>query len=483
MKGYTVEDLAAWDQRIQEWIARFHLQCYPQEFELIDYEEMLNIQAYSGMPAYYPHWSFGKAYERTRTQYQHGVTGLPYEMVINCSPCLAYLMRDNGLALQILTMAHVYGHNDFFRSNKMFQHTEPENVFSRFKTNAGFVRRLQADPSIGPLRVEEILDAAHALMFNCRRYPGVRRLRREEQQERLLERSRPPEDEFAGIHPREEVRPPDLDRVPLEPEEDLLLFIRDHAPGLKEWERHMLTIVHETASYFVPQIETKIMNEGWASLIHYLVLSRLDLPPELAIDFIRLHNGVVRPHVGGINPYHLGFRIYLAVYERAAGPRSDEHDWGKGIDPDSDAWQRLLIARESARDSSFLRQYLDEELIRDLGLFEHQRKVEGQRKLRVVSEVADEEGWRKIRDTLARQVGMGAIPVIKVVEMSPKKGMLLVLNHEHDGRDLDLGYAEKTLQYVQSLWRHPVELHTKVQDKPLALRCESDGVVKRSDQS
>ena len=30
--------------------------------------------------------------------YDHGVEGLPYEMVINSNPCLAYLMRDNSCA-------------------------------------------------------------------------------------------------------------------------------------------------------------------------------------------------------------------------------------------------------------------------------------------------------------------------------------------------------------------------------------------------
>ena len=55
--------------------------------------------------------------------------------------------------------------------------------------------------------------------------------------------------------------------MPLSPEEDLLLFIRDHNPYLSEWEKDLLTIVHEREQYFIPQIETKIMNEGWASLL------------------------------------------------------------------------------------------------------------------------------------------------------------------------------------------------------------------------
>lgn len=78
---------------------------------------MLGYIAYSGMPAHYPHWSYGKAYEKLQTLYEHGMSGLPYEMVINSNPALAYLVRENSLCLQTLTIAHVYGHNDFFKNN------------------------------------------------------------------------------------------------------------------------------------------------------------------------------------------------------------------------------------------------------------------------------------------------------------------------------------------------------------------------------
>ncbi len=99
----------------------FGLDCYPQEFELCDHTGMLGYMAYSGMPSHYPHWSYGKSYEKLKTLYDHGVSGLPYEMVINSNPAIAYLMRDNSLLLQILTIAHVYGHNDFFKNNFTFK--------------------------------------------------------------------------------------------------------------------------------------------------------------------------------------------------------------------------------------------------------------------------------------------------------------------------------------------------------------------------
>ena len=117
---FDVNELQRWDERIRELVERFGLKCYPQEFEVCDHNEMLGYMAFSGMPSRYAHWSFGKSYERQKTLYDYGVSGLPYEMVINSNPCLAYLMRDNSLLLQVLTMAHVYGHNDFFANNFTF---------------------------------------------------------------------------------------------------------------------------------------------------------------------------------------------------------------------------------------------------------------------------------------------------------------------------------------------------------------------------
>src|SRR5512147_188280 len=154
MASWTIADLEYWDARIREKVEEFGLSCYPQEFELCDHTQMLGLMAYSGMPARYPHWSWGKSFERQKTLYDHGVAGLPYEMVINSDPCLAYLMRQNSLALQILTIAHVYGHNDFFKHNFTFASTRAEYTISTFKAHATRVRRYMEDPSIGSDRVE-----------------------------------------------------------------------------------------------------------------------------------------------------------------------------------------------------------------------------------------------------------------------------------------------------------------------------------------
>src|SRR5262249_44533926 len=252
-------DLEYWDGRIREKAREFGLDCYPQEFEVCDHNQMLGYMAYSGMPSHYPHWSYGKSYEKLKTLYDYGVSGIPYEMVINSNPALAYLMRDNSLCLQILTIAHVYGHNDFFKKNFTFKSTRAEFTIGTFKAHADRVRRSAAPRSIGLDKVEPFLAAAHSLSLEGGRNLAVKKLTEEEERERLVAVATPRPDPFQRIHRRQEAVEPDLRHVPPVPDEDLLLFIRDHNPFLQEWEKDLLTIVNEETQYFIPQIETKIM--------------------------------------------------------------------------------------------------------------------------------------------------------------------------------------------------------------------------------
>src|SRR6185437_15591286 len=210
MANYEVKDLLEWDSRIKDKAAEFGLDWFPQEFEICDHNGMLGYMAYSGMPSHYPHWSYGKAYEKLKTLYDYGVSGLPYEMVINSNPAIAYLMRDNTLLLQVLTIAHVYGHNDFFKNNFTFKSTRAEFTLGTFKAHAERVRRYMEDPSIGIDRVESILDAAHALSLQRRRNLAVRKLTPDEERERMLAAAEPPSDPFQRLHKRSEYVQPDL---------------------------------------------------------------------------------------------------------------------------------------------------------------------------------------------------------------------------------------------------------------------------------
>jgi stage V sporulation protein R len=449
MSNWNIKDLEEWNKRIEALALEMGLDFYPQEFEICDYEEMLGYQTYSGMPSRYAHWSFGKAYEKQKTLYQHGLSGLAYEMVINSNPCLAYLMSDNPISMQVLTMAHVYGHNDFFKNNIHFSHTRPELSLEMFKRHADRVRRYIENPSIGYEKVEKILNAAHAIRFQTDRNIFIKKLSRKEQEDQFYQNvNREPAD-FEHLKPRKK----EAEEFKPAPESDLLLFIRDNQPMLKDWEKDLLTIIHNESKYFLPQVETKIMNEGWASFWHFTLLNRLELNQQMHLDFIRSHNQVIRPHTGGLNPYHVGY----AIFTRLSG--SDGHRIEYEIDPE------IFEIRKIYRDSSFLRHFLTIDLARELKLFEYNVK----NKVTKVSEVADEEGWEKIRETMITNIGLNGIPVIKVEDLDLRRQELQLV-HMYDNRELELKYLEKTMEHIYDLWNNPVNLKTYIDNQKVNCR-------------
>ena len=475
-------ELEEWDKRIFELVQRFGLKPYAQEFEICDHFEMLGYIAYSGMPSRYPHWSFGKAYEREKTLYDYGVGGLPYEMVINSNPCLAYLMRDNTDLLQVLTIAHVYGHNDFFANNFTFKSTlDAKYTLEMFKNHANRVRAYIEDPSIGLQKVEALLDAAHALSLQRSRNLAIKRLSREELQRRKWEAAQPKEDEWQEIHVAPDYIAPNLNKNPIEPEENIIEFIAANNPFLSEWEKDLLHIVDEEARYFIPQIETKIMNEGWASYWHYKLLNELNIEQGFHVEFLVRHNQVLRPTPGGLNPYHLGFVIWNDIEKRwnegrtgreysSEKPVQDVSSLDENMTPGR---KKIFEVRETDRDVSFLRRFLTEDIMRELDIFQHEKRG----KERVITKVSDTEQWQDVKETLLRSVGMGSRPVIFVEDADFEGKRTLYLRHEHEGRDLQLEYAEKTLQHGKQLWGRDVVLETVVNGRKSLLRL-IDGSLK-----
>lgn len=452
MADYSIKELEEWNLRIEEMASKEGLNCYEQEFELVSYEDMTAYEAYIGMPSHYLHWSFGKAYERIKTLNKYNLSGLPYELVINSNPCIAYLMKDNSLLLQILTMAHVYGHNDFFKNNRLFKSgTRAEYTVELFKNHASRVREYISDPGIGYVKVEKVLNAAHALRYQCARTIGARKLKIEEMKKRLQEGNKKHESDFPLLEQPQKkyFKEPDMKRIPLEPEEDLLYFISTYG-RLEEWEKDIIDIVREETLYFIPQIETKIMNEGWASYWHYFLLNKMELPQQLHFEFLKRHNQVVKPHDGHLNPYYLGFKIFEDIFKNNA------------MNPG-----KIFEVREIERDESFIRRYLTRELCCELKLYEYEKDGNEY----VVSEVADEEGWMKVRDTIAVSAGVGGIPLIQVTDWIQKDNTLL-LEHIYDGRELELGYANETLKHLVDLWDSRVILNTVADGRKRSVICD-----------
>ena len=74
-----------------------------------------------------------------------------------------------------------------------------------------------------------------------------------------------------------------------------------------------------------------------------------------------------------------------------------------------------------------------------------------------------ENSWRSIRDDLIKNIGLNSVPVVYVENL--EKDGTLVLQHEHDGRDLELSEANRVFEHINTLWAGGVRFTTIIEDE------------------
>ncbi|SNS63517.1 stage V sporulation protein R [Noviherbaspirillum humi] len=439
------ETLKEYADKIEALARAQGLDYYPVDFEMVPNNFMMEIAVY-GLPVRMPHWSFGVRYIHQLIRQGMGHSRI-FEVMFPGDPCRAYLVNNNTLPENTLVTAHVLGHADFAKNN---------HLFARFMQMAGghileeaaarahrIERAIQAH---GEDRVEAVLDAALALEPHV---DITRELHRDRYAETVREEKTPEPTAFLqkfrqlpGEKPlaRQE---PGTRRAPIPPqaEYDLLWFIAQYGPEMEDWERDIFLAVREESFYFYPVFACQIMNEGWASYWHARLLREADfLPQGLYLSAIKAHSDVVRPYAAeqqlalAVNPYHLGFSIWEDIVEK------------HGLE----AARR--ICREED-DFGFIRNYLTADLIEKLELFVYESRDDGD--IRIT-----EKDVHAVHEAiLSPKFNYGA-PRIAVNHMHVDGSLQLVHDHKSDGRGVDLGRAERVLEYLGRVWRRPVTLHT-----------------------
>jgi stage V sporulation protein R len=464
------EELGQAIDRIWEIGRGMGLDPFPTHFEVVPAAIMYEFGAY-GLPGRFSHWTHGKAFHQMKMMYDYGLSKI-YELVINTNPCYGFLMENNSMVQNKLVVAHVMGHCDFFKNNVYFKHTSRQMIETA-SVNADRIRKYEYEH--GERVVEEFLDAVLAIQEHIDPHLRTRHLSPEEFE---VERRRRPADgpyddlwklEQRGKPVEEEERP--RRRVPEEPEKDILSFLIEHAPELDDWQRDVISIVHEEMLYFLPQMQTKIMNEGWASLWHGRIMRELDLTDDEFVEYSQLNAGVLSPSPSRrqINPYYVGVKIWEDILRRWDSPTEEERrlygrEPGKGI-------ERMYEVRELDNDVSFLRNYLTEEMVEELDLYVYELQDD--------EWVITEKDWEKTRDMLVQSMTNMGYPVIEVHDGDYRRNRELYLSHAYEGRELDIAYAEKAMQHVHTLWGRPVHLETIVDGEPVLLTYDGHDNITR----
>ncbi len=440
IRQYGLADLKFWSEKIEKIAVSLGLDYYPQEFEVIDYMTMLERMTYSGMLSFYPTWSAGKNYELNSLLYRTGLQYLPYELVVATNPCLACLLNSNDLAMQILTMSHVYGHNNFFKNNIYFKEAvETEKVTDFFSTVSEKIRGYENDPSIGPAAVRKCVDAAQSLRWQC----------------------------------------PEIQNTGNEKGDNLLKYLRDNSPrDIKPWEKYIIDTVITAFDYvYRPNLITLGMNEGWATYCHYKIMYALKLSPELRFAFARHHSKVVRlpDNPTDMNPYLINFMLWNKIEKKFREEKSTPSD-SSVLEPILPELKEIM---RSENDAGFIDKYLDESLARELGLFVFQEK--GQAMVAVntmnneASSIKEGDNFRQIKHKIIRNLAFNQIPVIKVSDRNYEGKGFLYLKHIFEGRHLEWEFSKHTLEHINYFWQNRVMIETRTFNRHLPFIFQYDG--------
>ncbi|HSE34635.1 MAG TPA: SpoVR family protein [Candidatus Paceibacterota bacterium] len=488
---WTPELLRMYIEAIREEAEAFGLDTYRNQYEIIRADQMMDAYASIGLPVFYHHWSFGKHFLETKKRYQHGQMGLAYEIVINSDPCLVYLMEENTLAMQALVIAHAaYGHNSFFKGNYLFQQwTDPKGIVDYMLFARKFIT--QCEEHHGEEAVEAVLDACHALMSHgVFRYKHPTKLSPERELARLKERMDYEQMQYDRVfevtRPRKEKKVDKSDRRDdflAEPQENLLYFVEKHAPLLEPWQREVVRIVRKVAQYFFPQRQTQVMNEGWACFWHYTIINSLydagRLEDGFMLEFLRSHTSVVYqpnyndPWFNGINPYHLGYHMWMDLKRICTGIETYGNNKGKPCTPEQIAEDRACFPQlvdtdwretfdfvmQNHKDESFIQQYLSPRLMREIKLF--MVLDSPSRANLVIEEIANEEGYRPLRELFSRTYDLvNREPRIEVVRVNRRSDRSLWLGYYPEmDRGLEEDTLRQTMAHMASLWGFLVKLY------------------------
>lgn len=454
MREQEQKDLQYAIEEITEIAVGFGLDFYPMRYEICPSEIIYTFGAY-GMPTRFSHWSFGKQFHKMKLHYDLGLSKI-YELVINSDPCYAFLLDSNSLIQNKLIVAHVLAHCDFFKNNVRFQNTKRDMVESMAAT-AERIRKYEI--LYGKHEVETFLDAVLAIEEHID--PSLMRPKLAWSMEDVEY-----EEEAVAVSPYDDLW--DLDekdkkklepvrrkkKFPPQPEKDLLLFIESYSRELSDWQRDILTMMREEMLYFWPQLETKIMNEGWASFWHQRILREMDLTSGEALEFAKLNAGVVQPSRTGINPYYLGLKIFEDIEDRYNNPTEEMKR--RGVQPGSGR-EKMFEVREIESDISFLRNYLTKDLVmrEDMYLFQKQGK-----EYKIV-----DKAWENVRDQLVSMRVNGGFPYLTVTDGDYMKNGELYIRHGYEGIELDIKYLEKVMPYIHQLWGRSIHMETVIEGK------------------
>lgn len=495
MTGQELKRLILLEARIKEIAEEYGLLTTEIDFEVTTAQRVLEGMSYM-FPVNFSHWTFGRDYDKQRTIYDHTGTGIPYEQVWNFERPKALLVETNPFALNVLVIAHVYGHVDFFLANKYLRHgrsfsniaLEARNAAKRFK---------EYEQRYGLREVEKVIDAGMSVMWH--QHPDlffeeqdeetVREILQNIERSKLEGLFKDPDSRTEAKQKIEKIekRLKELSsKTPPEPNYDLLGYLmhRSNKP-LKPWMVDILTVIRNQARSLAPNMGTKGLNEGWATYWHVRIMRRLYeeklLTPEEHSVFNSFHSKVTAENKLGFNWYNIFLSFFENIEERWDKGRfgrvyEEERsrikwanwDTGAGLGKKKIFEIRHLYTDRMAVEELFSNEFIHEQQIY---IWVGVPQPDGS-----TVYIIGEDNPEIIRQQLKAIFSGQGRPLIRVENGNHNGQGHLLLKHIWTGYELDEKYAVKTIEKIHFLWGKKVFLETRKGEKNIILSSDKKNV-------
>jgi stage V sporulation protein R len=520
---------------IQDHAADLGLDFFPTIFEVLDYRELNEVAAYGGYPYRYPHWRFGMEYDRLSKSHAYGLSKIYemvinndpcYAYLLKCNN----LVDQKLVMAHVYGHCDFFKNNLFFDHTNRKMVDEMANHATRIQRYVDRYGTDRVETFIDCcLSLENLIDSHWSFIkrrgrersnvgwssngsqtcgsereacqcrsdeggsqtcsnqgcgsgdteCNGKRAEGVdvslddddepispRRLRSKSYMEPYIN---PPE--FLRERTEEiKAKRREKKHFPEAPEADVLLFLLENAP-LKNWQRDILSIIREEAYYFLPQGQTKIMNEGWATYWHSRIMTEKVLKDSEVIDYADHHSGTVGGSRLQLNPYKLGLELFRDIEDRwNKGRFGKEYEVCEDL-ATRENWdldlglgrEKIFEVRRLYNDLTFIDTFFTDDFCRRHKLFVYAKNDKNP------AWVIKTREFGKVKEMILSSLTNLGRPLIRVVDGNFENRGELLLDHAHEERDLKWDFANETLVNLQRLWQRPVHVESMKEGKKVRL--------------
>lgn len=465
-ESWTVEQLEEFWEKIDA-IGKSWGITYPrQQIELISADQMIETISTIGAPCSYDHWSIGKDALAMQEAYKKGQTGLALELVINSDPSIMYIMENNTLMQQGLVMAHAgIGHGSVYKNNYLFKEwTQPDSILEYMAYAKKYVT--ECESKYGPENVEHLLDICHALQSYSVSHHKRSRAKHKNAKREVLHNARDVDVDLGTTVPNFDYQAKLARKVkklnkggPEFPEENILYFLEKYTPNLPTWQQEIIRINRKMAEYFYPQTKTKILHEGWATFIEFMVFNELYNQGHIDeggyMEFLRDHSNVIyqpgydsKYFSGSLNPYSVGFYIFQDLYRMTHSPTAK--DLKEYPEICNTRWQdSLMEIVKNYSDPDFIARYLTDGVINEMKLFSFESDAENQK----VTITGTAHHHDTIRDILSDElITYNRIPRLEITGLNSSLERLELTAYVTPGKDIDSDSVRTIGYYIYLIW-------------------------------